>query len=98
MHVGVFYACRCISHTKYTHTYTYSLTHTFTPCSHTHTHTRQCEEAHPCYDGVQCVEYDDGYECAACPSGFLGNGLRGYDLVEAGNRQVSDDMTVQLVL
>lgn len=44
------------------------------------------------------MEYDDGYECAACPSGFLGNGLRGYDLVDAGNRQVSDYMTVQLVL
>lgn len=98
MHVDVFYACRCILHTKYTHTCTHTHSHTHSHHVLTHTHARQCEEAHPCYDGVQCVEYDDGYECAACPSGFLGNGLRGYDLVDAGSRQVSDYMTVQLVL
>jgi len=82
-----------------THTHVHILTHTHIHTMFSHTHTCQCEEAHPCYDGVQCVEYDDGYECAACPSGFLGNGLRGYDLVDAGNRQVSDyNMTVQLIL
>lgn len=91
MHVDVYYI-------QNTHTHVHILTHTHIHTMFSHTHARQCEEAHPCYDGVQCVEYDDGYECAACPSGFLGNGLRGYDLVDAGSRQVSDYMTVQLVL
>ena len=44
------------------------------------------------------MEYDDGYECRACPSGFLGNGLRGYDLADANNKQVSDYTIVQLIL
>ena len=35
------------------------------------------------------MDYDDGYMCAECPSGFTGGTVRGYDLQDAENlRQV----------
>jgi len=45
----------------------------------------QCEEADPCYPGVECTELDDGYLCGACPVGYRGSPLRGYDLMEANS-------------
>lgn len=43
----------------------------------------QCEEASPCFPGVECTELDDGFQCGECPAGFTGELLRGYDLLEA---------------
>ena len=48
----------------------------------------ECVEAEPCFDGVQCVEHDNGYECGGCPPGFRGNSKRGYNLTDAHTKQV----------
>ena len=69
----------------HTHTRTHTNTHTQT---HAHMHTQKCVEADPCFDGVQCVERDDGYECGGCPPGFRGNSKRGFNLTDAQTKQV----------
>ena len=43
----------------------------------------QCDIADPCFEGVECTEYDNGFACGACPSGYRGNRVRGYDLADA---------------
>ena len=64
-------------------TYTH-MTHAHT---HTHTHTIQCDVGSPCFPGVVCVDYDDGYSCGECPDGYTGSTVRGYDLHDATELQ-----------
>lgn len=47
----------------------------------------QCVRATPCFPGVECVDYDDGYKCLECPSGYTGETVRGYDLNDANTIQ-----------
>lgn len=43
----------------------------------------QCEEASPCFAGAECTDLPKGYECGACPSGYNGSTLRGFDIIDA---------------
>jgi hypothetical protein len=35
----------------------------------------RCENF-PCFDGVRCIDIDDGYLCGACPESMTGNGTK----------------------
>ena len=80
----------------HTHTHTRTQTHAHTNTC-THKHTQKCVEADPCFDGVQCVERDDGYECGGCPPGFRGNSKRGFNLTDAQTKQVSVTVTCDVI-
>ena len=44
-----------------------------------------------------CVDVILGYYCYRCPSGYLGNAVRGYDLNDAKTKkQVCDDIISRL--
>ena len=40
----------------------------------------ECEEVTPCFPGATCEDLYEGYQCGECPAGYIGTGLRGYDI------------------